>query len=129
MKKLCCLLSLSFLFINLPAEPVFSAGDAIKAKGTAAIKHGFLAAARDKAIEDARLRAVKLALGKLISSGTVINKYTIIRNNFLLKKDDYIKEFSIEKESVYSDTFIVIISAQIKTGAVKKKLRELGLIK
>ena len=85
-KPLAWLALLSLVLFGAPAY----AEDAVKveAVGQAAIYGKDVAQARDKAIDDARRKAVEQAIGSMVSSETVTENFQLISDKILSNSSD-----------------------------------------
>lgn len=94
----------------------------VTAMGVAAIYSGDKVAARDKAIDDAKRKAVEQAVGTMVSSSTVTENFQLISDKIYSKSTGYIKNYKVVSEKVEEGTVMVKIKATVGTGDLKNDL-------
>lgn len=105
---------------------VASAEDAVKveAVGQAAIYGKDVAQARDKAIDDARRKAVEQAIGSMISSETVTENFQLISDKILSKSSGYVRRYKILSEGSSTEgIYQVSIEAMVQKGVLNSDLQ------
>jgi hypothetical protein len=109
-----------------PAETITS----ITSEGAGAIIKGDLAIAKDNAINDALRKAVEQAVGTLVQSQTLVDKYQLISDEIYTKSQGYIKKYVILSESpdINQGIYKVTIKADVSIGDIKNDLNAIGLL-
>ena len=105
---------------------VANAEDAVKveAVGQAAIYGKDVAQARDKAIDDARRKAVEQAIGSMVSSETVTENFQLISDKILSKSSGYVRRYKILSEgSSEEGLYQVSIEAMVQKGVLNSDLQ------
>ncbi len=100
----------------------------VEASGTAVIKGGNTALARDSAISDALRKAVEQAVGLIVSSDTAVKNYQLLEDNVYTRTQGYVKDYSITGESISGGTVNVSVRATIATGPLEDDLAAMGLL-
>ena len=83
----------------------------VQAKGQAAIYGKDVSQARDKAIDDARRKAVEQAIGSMVSSETVTENFQLISDKILSKSSGYVRRYKILSEGSEEGIYQVTIEA------------------
>ncbi|OQX17818.1 MAG: hypothetical protein BWK76_09440 [Desulfobulbaceae bacterium A2] len=120
---LCCLLGLLAVLADRAA-----AQELVMAEGVAAIINGNLAAARDKAIDDALRKAVEQAVGTLVSSDTLTERYRLVHDKVLTRATGYVQRYEIVAERPEPQLLRVTIRAEVSRANLTNDLQALGLL-
>lgn len=124
MKKVFTLVALFVCFVL----PLFAQDTKqITADGVASIGND-LAAARDKAIEDALRRAVEQAVGTIVESETAVEKYQLLSDRIYSHSSGYVKNYSVVSEKQEGNLMRVTISADVSAGDLTNDLAGIGLL-
>lgn len=121
-KKLACCF-FSILIVLVPAT--WAKGDEVRtvtAEGVAAILAGDMGLARDKAIKDAQRNAVETTVGVLISSETLNQNYTIIKDEIYSRSVGYVQDYQIIEERKEEELLRVAIQARVRMGPLQEDL-------
>lgn len=98
-------------------------GNQTEAVGLGAITYGDVAAARDRAIDDAKRKAVENVLGTIIDSQTRVENYQMVDDRILSWTQGYISNFQIVSEGKQADdTYEVRIRATVDKADLQKDL-------
>lgn len=97
-------------------------------EGVAAIINNAVAPARDKAIDDALRKAVEQAVGTMVSSDTLTEKYKVITDRILAQTTGYVQRYNILSEKAEGDLYRVRIQAEVGRANLMNDLRALGLL-
>jgi hypothetical protein len=100
----------------------------VESEGLASIKEGDVAAARDKAIEDALRRAVEQTVGTIIESETVVQNYELISDRIYTKSDGYVAGYKILDENQQEKLYKVKALVDIGVDKLKDDLSAIGLL-
>jgi len=87
-----------------------------------------LALSRDNAIKDGLRKAVEQAVGMMMSSETVVENATLVRDNIYNKSQGYIKRYEIVKETPDQKAYVVTVLAVVDVSDLKSDLGALGLL-
>lgn len=97
-------------------------------EGVAAIVNKAVAPARDKAIDDALRKAVEQAVGTMVTSDTLTEKYKVITDKILAQTTGYVQRYNILSEKAEGDLYRVRIQAEVGRANLMNDLRALGLL-
>ena len=95
----------------------------VQAKGQAAIYGKDVSQARDKAIDDARRKAVEQAIGSMVSSETVTENFQLISDKILSKSSGYVRRYKILSEGSEEGIYQVTIEAMVQAGVLNSDLQ------
>ena len=124
----CCLFCVLWLSL-LPAAMGAKTGEnEILAIGTATIKDGNLAQAKESAISDALTKGVENYLLHRLGSEGVLNNFNRIIYEILPKAKVKVENFNILLEDQSGEAFNVFIKLRINEKVIDEKLREAGVV-
>lgn len=124
----CCLFFVLWLSL-LPAAMGAKTGEnEILAIGTATIKDGNLAQAKESAISDALTKGVENYLLHRLGSEGVLNNFNRIIYEILPKAKVKVENFNILLEDQSGEAFNVFIKLRINEKVIDEKLREAGVV-
>ena len=87
----------------------------VRATGQAVIYQNDLAAARDKALDDARRKAVEQAVGAMISSATVTENFELLEDKIFSQSAGYVRSYVVVDESRDGDgIYSVTIDCEVR---------------
>ncbi len=96
-----------------------------QAEGKATVYDDDIALARDRAIEDARVKLVEKVLGQQISGSTVMENYKIVKNMIEAKTIGLVKDDSVIKEERRGDIYVVTIEGAVVPTAVEDAVTDI----
>ena len=95
----------------------------VRATGQAAIYQNDLSAARDKALDDARRKAVEQAVGAVISSSTVTENFELLEDKIFSQAAGYVRSYVVVDESRDADgIYSVTIDCEVSAGKIDSDL-------
>jgi len=95
----------------------------VRATGQAVIYQNDLAAARDKALDDARRKAVEQAVGAMISSSTVTENFELLEDKIFSQSAGYVRTYVVVDESRDADgIYSVTIDCEVSAGKIDSDL-------
>lgn len=94
------------------------AAEGVKVEGLAAIVDDDLAAARDRAVDDAKRRAVEQVAGARVSATSVSENYQLVRDEILSRADGFVRQYEILDEVREGETYRVRIQAEVDADAL-----------
>ncbi len=103
-------------------------GEIVLTEGVAAIYGGNIAAARDRAIDDALRKAVEETVGTLVSSETFTENYKVIHDRIIGQTAGYIERYKVLSETVEGNLLRVRVQAEVGRANLMNDLRALGLL-
>jgi hypothetical protein len=104
------------------------AQEVVMAEGVAAIIGGNVAAARDKAIDDALRKAVEQAVGTMVSSDTLTERYRLVHDKILTQAVGYVRRYDIVSERPEGQLLRLTIRAEVARAILTGDLQALGLL-
>jgi flagellar assembly FlgT-like protein len=110
--------------------PLHAADDdqVINAEGIATMEKGGVAAARDRAIDDALRKAVEQAVGTFIESETIVQNYQILNDSVYAQTKGFVRTYKVVSEKQDGPLYRVTVAATVAVGDVKADLQSLGLL-
>lgn len=96
--------------------------------GVAAISGGNVSGARQLALEDARQKAVLLAVADVVPLEDMRTYFLALSNLFFSKPDTYLERFRITGEYPLVDTYRVCVDAVVDTGRLRTDLATVGVL-
>src|SRR5215470_907477 len=90
----------------------------IDTEGVAAVVNNDIAMARDKAIDDAKRKAVEQVAGSHVSSESITQNYQLVEDKIYARASGFVKNYSIASEYKDQDTYHVKIKATVDASAV-----------
>ena len=124
----CCLFC--FLWLSLlPAAMAAKPGEnEILAIGTATVKDGNLAKAKESAISDALTKGVENYLLHRLGSEGVANNFQRIIHDILPRAKAKVENFNILSEDQTGEEYKVLIKLRVNEKVIDEKLREAGVV-
>jgi len=117
------------LLLALLALPTgLRAQEVVVAEGVAAIIGGNIAAARDKAIDDALRKAVEQAVGAMVSTDTLTESYRLVHDKVLTRAAGYVRRYDIVAERPEGQLLRITIRAEVARADLTGDLQALGLL-
>lgn len=98
-------------------------------EGSALVKNDDFSRARNAAIQDALLKAVEEATGRLLSPIIMVEKAQAVKTGIFVKADKYIKNYRIITEKTSAGVYAANIKATVSLTGIKNDLRSLGILK
>ncbi len=121
------ILTASFLLASTAA---WSAEDSetlvLEAEGIGAVERQNLSMAREKAVEDALMQALKTVVNSVLAPGLAPKKYQEAWKHISEQRTDYIQKYGISAESFDQTAYRVKIQATFFIGAITARLHALG---
>jgi hypothetical protein len=117
LKNLILVFVLAILLTSLGAQT----GSQVQATGMGAITYNDLAAARDRAVQDALRKAVEQTLGTFIDSQTRVENYMVVEDRILNWTRGYVKNYQIQSErKAAEDMYEVTVNATVDVADLEK---------
>ncbi len=99
----------------------------VLAEGVAVVTSS-VAAARDRAIDDALRKAVEQGVGVYIDSETQVGNFELIEDRILSNSQGYVSSYRIIDEGQEGDLYSVVIRADVQSGEVEDDLTAIGIL-
>jgi hypothetical protein len=125
---LCCFFYVLWLSLAPAAMGAKTAENEILAIGTATIKEGNLAQAKESAISDALTKGVENYLLHRLGSEGVVNNFNRIIYDILPRAKVKVENFNILLEDQTGEEFKVFIKLRVNEKVIDEKLREAGVV-
>ena len=113
--------ALAFLFAS---DALASEAVTVEAMGQAPVYNKDVSQARDKAIDDAKRKAVEQAIGSMVSSETVTENFQLISDKILSKSSGYVRRYKILSEGATDEgIYQVKMEAMVQSGVLNSDLQ------
>jgi hypothetical protein len=112
--------SAALLLFALPA--IAAEPQTVEVEGLAAVVNNDIAHARDKAIDDAKRRAVEQVAGTQVSSQSISENFQLVEDKIYARSSGFVKNFSISSELKDGETYRVKIKATVDANAIAENL-------
>lgn len=99
----------------------------VDATGMAAIINNDLGAARDKALDDARRKAVEMVVGVMVDSETLVENFQLVNDRIYSQSAGYVCGEKIIKEWQSGGTYYITINACVAQGNLEDNLLAIGI--
>lgn len=127
MKKLQTSGALALWLLSLPA---FAAEETIEVTGVAAVVNGDVAHARDKAIDDAKRKAVEQVAGAHVSSQSITENFQLVEERIYARASGFVRRYEVMSEFKDPDgTYQVKVKATVDAGSVAEHLDQIFKVK
>jgi hypothetical protein len=112
------------------ANSALAAEETIEVTGVAAVVNNDVAAARDKAIDDAKRKAVEQVAGAQISSQSMTENFQLVEERIYARASGFVRRYEIKSEFKDPDgTYHVKIKAAVDAGSVAENLDQIFKVK
>lgn len=109
------------LVTGLLAQNQAGSSQMVEAVGTATIMYGDVAAARDRALDDALRKAVEQALGTFLDAQTTVENYMVVEDRIINWSRGYVKRFEILSDVKTSpETYQMRVRAEVDMGNLQQ---------
>lgn len=117
--------------LSIAALPAFaqSTEQTVETQGMAAVINGDIGHARDKALDDAKRKAVEQVAGAQVSSESISENFTLVEERIYSRASGFVKKYEIKNEYKDGDTYIVNIKAIVDARAIADDLGQLFAVK
>jgi hypothetical protein len=126
-------LFVSILFLLLLSAPGHAQADLssinFDVEGTATINSSDIAGARDKAIQEALLKAVLQAASGLLSIPVTDRRFEPVINALSRQPDKYVNNYKINAEKNQGEVFLVYTSVTLTLSTLNNDLHSMGFIR
>ncbi len=128
MKKLACAALVAALVITVaPSAQADNGQKYVDAQGIAAIIDNDVGAARDRALEDARRKAVEKVVGVMVDSETLVENFQLVSDKVYSQSAGYICGEEIKNERQDEYNYYVTIHACVAQGNLEDNLLAIGI--
>ncbi len=109
--------------------PALADATSVSVQGMAAIVNDDVAMARDKAINDAKRKAVEQVAGTRVSSQSISENFQLVSDRIYARASGYVKTYAIDKEYKDEGVYYVKMTATVDADAVAENLDQLFKVK
>jgi hypothetical protein len=116
----------AILFLALWSSPALAAEEAIEVEGVAAVVNNDIAVARDRAIDDAKRKAVEQVAGAQVSAQSITENFQLVEDKIYSRAAGFVKNYQIVSElKDDGGVYRVKIKAKVDTKAVADNLDQI----
>jgi hypothetical protein len=99
----------------------------VNALGTAVIRQKNLAEGKQNAVDDALAAAVGQVIMEMLTGETVVQRFQVINENILNRRDAYIQNYRVLTESRSGSTIRTLVQVDVAVDRVSRDLSRLGV--
>lgn len=118
------LVASALIGLSLPASAA-----PVEVTGVAAVVDDDVPVARDRALDDAKRKAVEQIAGTQISAQSVSSNFELVEDTIYARASGFVRRYEVLDETREGDLYRVRISAEVDADAVTAKLDELFAVK
>jgi hypothetical protein len=118
-------ISLTLVALAGTASAARAETQTIEVEGVAAVVNNDIANARDKAIDDAKRKAVEQVAGSHVSSESITQNFQLVEDKVYARASGFVKTYAIASEFKDQDTYHVKIKATVDASAVAENLDQI----
>lgn len=115
----------AWLVVTLSGAPAWAATQDAEVEGVAAVVKDDVATARDRAIDDAKRKAVEQIAGTQVSSETITENFQLVEDKIYARASGFVKSYQILSEAKEEGVYRVKIKATVDGGAIADNLDQL----
>ncbi len=116
------LCSIGALALLLVAQSAQAEVKSITVEGVAAVVGGDKAIARDRAIDDAKRKAVEQVAGAQVSAESISENFTLVSDRIYSRASGFVKTYKIVSELEQEGVYKVTIAAEVDSSAIASDL-------
>ena len=113
---------LALLTVGLTASTARAEVKAATVTGVAAVVNGDVAIARDRAIDDAKRKAVEQIAGAQVSAESIAVDFELVQDRITSRASGFVKTYQIVSELQEEGVYKVQMKAQVDAGAIAQDL-------
>lgn len=117
-----CALSFFALAMAQAPTPAGAAEETVEVMGMAAIVNDDVAAARDRALDDAKRKAVEQVAGAQVSAESITRNFQLVEEQIYARASGYVRTYQILGEHKEEGVYQVRLSAKVDKSAVAEHL-------
>lgn len=114
---------------TLVAAPAFASTQQLKVEGVAAIINDDIPTARDRAIDDAKRKAVEQVAGTQVSAESITENFQLVQDRIYARASGFVKTYKIIAEYKEEGVYHVKIDATVDTGRLAENLDQIFKVK
>lgn len=101
----------------------------IEVEGMAAVINGDIGMARDKAVDEAKRKAVEQVVGTTVQAESVAVDFQLVQEKITSRASGFVKSYEIKTQYKDGDTYIVKLKAQVDARAIADETSQLFSVK
>lgn len=119
------------LSLLLAASPAWADDNTktIEVEGMAAVVNGDIGQARDRAVDDAKRKAVEQVVGTTVSAESVAVDFQLVQDKITSRASGFVKSYEIKTQYKDGDTYVVKIKAVVDARAIADETSQLFAVK
>ena len=129
MKTRTCVWVSGALALLFAAEAAASTAEVVEVEGVAAVINDDIAHARDRAIDDARRKAVEQVAGAQVSAESITQSFQLVEDRIYARASGFVKNYQILSELKDEGVYRVKVKATVDRGAVAENLEQIFRVK
>ena len=122
-------LLIASIFLAAPAAAFAQDAQSIEVEGMAAVVNGDIGHARDKAVDDAKRKAVEQVVGTTIKSESTAVDFQLVQERITSRASGFVKSYEIKSQYKDGDTYVVKIKALVDARAIADETSQLFAVK
>ncbi|MFO0727199.1 MAG: flagellar assembly protein T N-terminal domain-containing protein [Myxococcota bacterium] len=123
-------LALSLILAAAPSGAAFADDlQTIEVEGQAAVQNNDIPQARDRAIDDAKRKAVERVGGASVYAESVTQNFQLVEDRVYSRASGFVKNYEIKTEYKDQDTYVVKLKATVDSKAVAENIGQLFAVK
>jgi len=103
--------------------------ETIEVEGMAAVQNNDIPQARDRALDDAKRKAVERVAGAHVSAESISQNFQLVEDRVYSRASGFVKTYEIKTEYKDNETYIVKIKATVDAKAIADDLSQLFSVK
>jgi hypothetical protein len=111
------------------SPPALAQEQRIEVEGMAAVINGDIGHARDRALDDAKRKAVEQVAGAQVSSESISQNFQLVEERIYSRASGFVKKYEIKSEFKDGDTYVVKIAATVDARAIADDMSQLFAVK
>jgi len=122
-------LLIASIFLAAPAAAFAQDAQSIEVEGMAAVVNGDIGHARDKAVDDAKRKAVEQVVGTTVKSESTAVDFQLVQERITSRASGFVKSYEIKSQYKDGDTYVVKIKALVDARAIADETSQLFAVK
>ena len=121
--------SLALSLLTLAAPAWAQDAQTIEVEGMAAVVNGDIGQARDRAVDDAKRKAVEQVVGTTVSAESVAVDFQLVQDKITSRASGFVKAYEIKSQYKDGDTYVVKLKATVDARAIAEETSQLFAVK
>jgi hypothetical protein len=99
--------------------------DTVEVEGMAAVTNNDIGRARDRAIDDAKRKAVEQVVGTRVTAESVTQNFQLVQDRVYARASGFVKRYQIVSELKDGDTYVVKLKCEVDGAAIADDLSQI----